>query len=217
MEAEFWHERWRNNRIGFHQNCVNPWLEKYWDSLGLDEGAHVFVPLCGKSRDMFWLLERSYRVTGVELSDVAVQAFFDESNLTPEIDSSGALKRWKFADLSIFSGDIFRLSAGDIGEVQGIYDRAALIAFPPEMRHRYAARITGLLSPGVKGLLVTLEYLAGEMEGPPFPVFEDEVRELFPDDWKIDVIERVDCLEANTRFKERGLTELTEIAYRLVY
>ena len=215
MEAEFWHERWRNNQIGFHQDYINPWLEKYWNSLNLEKGAHVFVPLCGKTRDMLWLMEQGYRVTGIEISEIAVETFFRESDLIPAIEETLDLKRWRYENLSIFSGDIFALRAADIGAVRGIYDRAALIAFPPEMRHRYAAHVSGLLSPGARGLLVSLEYPAGEMEGPPFAVFETEVCELFSQGWKIDVIESSDCLEENTKFRERGLSELREVVYRL--
>src|SRR3546814_8142059 len=83
MDPDFWQQRWRDNRIGFHRDGVLPLLEKHWPSLGLATGSRVFVPLCGKSLDMAWLAARGHRVLGVELSPLAVGQFFDENGLAP--------------------------------------------------------------------------------------------------------------------------------------
>lgn len=215
MEAEFWHERWRNNQIGFHQEHVNPWLEKYWSSLDLDENANVLVPLCGKSRDMLWLLSRGFRVTGVEISEIAVEAFFRESDLAPRVTVRDGHKTWECGSLKIISGDFFAVDQHALGPVTGLYDRASLIAFPPSMRQRYVSHLSSLVAPGTRGLLVTLEYPAGQMDGPPFAVNEAEVYQLFNGRWEIGLLERNDCLEDNEKFRERGLTALAELVYHL--
>ena len=90
MKAEFWLERWQRNEIGFHQGEINAHLQDYWDRVGLKEGGEVFVPLCGKSNDMLWLRAQGHRVLGVELSPLAVEAFFVENQLKPEVRSIGA-------------------------------------------------------------------------------------------------------------------------------
>ena len=73
MEASYWHERWGENRIAFHEKQANALLVEHFKRLELDAGARVFVPLCGKTLDIGWLLGRDLRVVGVELSELAVQ------------------------------------------------------------------------------------------------------------------------------------------------
>ena len=59
MELDFWLERWNNNQIGFHQPQVNPYLIYFYGEKGPSpeqrEKLKVFVPLCGKSKDLLWL------------------------------------------------------------------------------------------------------------------------------------------------------------------
>lgn len=215
MHTEFWHDCWRTNRIGFHQAEVNPLLRKYWQSLELPADAPVFVPLCGKSRDLLWLLEQGHRVTGAEISALAVEAFFAEAQLTPKIDHHLGIQRWRCGDLAIFCGDLFDLTTAHTGEVHGFYDRAALVALPTDLRQRYAKHIGQLLSSAAAGLLITMEYPPDEMAGPPFPVGEDEVRALFADQWLIHLSDRRDGLPSNERLRERGLSALSEAVYRL--
>ena len=83
VEASFWHQRWENDKIGFHLGQVNPYLVQYWPELGLHAGSRIFVPLCGKSLDLEWLLREGYQVTGIEISPRAIEAFFAE-NALPE-------------------------------------------------------------------------------------------------------------------------------------
>ena len=78
MDPAFWHSRWQEGRIGFHQDRPTPLLVEHWTSLGLAQGSRVFVPLCGKSLDMAWLASQGHRVLGVELSAMAVRAFYEE-------------------------------------------------------------------------------------------------------------------------------------------
>ncbi len=65
MDKQFWIEKWHANEIGFHQEDVNPYLQTWWDKLQINPGGTVFVPLCGKSRDMLWLLKQGYKVIGI--------------------------------------------------------------------------------------------------------------------------------------------------------
>ncbi len=85
MQHEFWHERWQQNQIGFHQQEVNPFLQGYWPSLKADPSDQVFVPLCGKSHDLLWLRAMGHHVVGVELSPLAVDSFFSENSLRANV------------------------------------------------------------------------------------------------------------------------------------
>jgi thiopurine S-methyltransferase len=216
MHEDFWQARWARNEIGFHANEVNPYLQRYWPDLAMPGGARVLVPLCGKSLDLAWLAAQSCRVVGVELAQKAVEDFFATHELQAQISQEGAFKVYRAGSLEIYCGDFFALTAQQLGVCQALYDRAALIALPAEMRARYVAHLRELLAPGCQGLLVTLDYPQAEMQGPPFALDEDEVRGLFQSGWQMRLVEARDVLGENVKFRQRGLTRLDERAYRLI-
>lgn len=213
MKASFWHKRWEQNRTGFHQDAVNGCLEAHWNQVGVSAGSCVLVPLCGKSLDMMWLQDQGHSVLGVELSPVAVQAFFEENGLEAQQREQGGFMRSEANGIALLCGDFFNLTVEDVKGVSGIYDRGALIALPPEMRERYAAHIANLFTGGVKALLIGIDYPQKEMNGPPFAVSEGEIRTLFGGAFEIKHLETQDVLADHQRFKDRGLTALTESAY----
>jgi thiopurine S-methyltransferase len=190
MHPEFWHQRWADNQIGFHQDAPTPLLLKHWQSLGVASGAQVFVPLAGKSLDMAWLASQGHRVLGVELSQLAVEQFFAEHDLRPDIRESRYGRHYSAGGIELICGDAFALDADALRECAGVFDRAALIALPPELRARYVSELYARLPSRCRGLLVTLEYPQEERAGPPFSVAEDEVIRLFCDGWEIARLER---------------------------
>lgn len=210
MEKNFWHERWQRQEIGFHQGEINPYLIRHWQELHLARGAQVFVPLCGKSRDMLWLREQGHPVLGVELSALAVQAFFEENGYRPSRASCGNLERYETDGIRILCGDIFDLKKDDMKEVGAVYDRASLVALPPEMRERYARHLLDILPPATQMLLLTFDYHQPEMPGPPFAVSVEEVEALYRGRAKISLLAQFDALGNNPRFRERGLSRLQE-------
>ena len=215
MDPDFWHERWQANQIGFHQNEINPYLAHYWPQLEIERGQRVFVPMCGKSMDMLWLLQQGYPVTGVEISQLAVKAFFTEHDIMPAVSRAGPFIRCTYEDLELLCGDFFALTKQDIGKVTVIYDRAALIALPDTMRRNYVAHLARLSSHRTRGLVITLDYNQKEMDGPPFSVPEKEVRQLFEGIFPVRRLCTIEVLEENPRFLEKGLTRLTEQVFRL--
>ena len=215
MDAEFWHRRWHDGQIGFHQERATPLLEQHWDALALPRGSRVFVPLAGKSLDMLWLAARGHRVLGVELSQLAVEQFFDENGLEPTIRDSPYGRHYQAGEIELVCGDAFALDAGVLADCAGVFDRAALIALPPELRERYAFELYAHLPGGCGGLLITLEYPQHEKSGPPFSVADAEVRALYGRDWTIEVLERCDILATQPGFVAEGVTALHTVAYRL--
>ena len=191
MDPDFWHNRWQEGRIGFHEGRVNRLLEAHVGALRLDRGDRVFVPLCGKAVDIPWLLSQGYRVSGVELSDIAVRELFDQMGVTPQVSEAGPHRRYAAEGLEIFAGDLFELDAGRIGAVDAVYDRAALVALPEEMRARYAAHLVAMTATAPQ-LVVTFDYDQSEMEGPPFAVTEAELRALYGDRFEITVLEEAE-------------------------
>lgn len=215
MDEDFWRSRWDQGQIGFHQEAVNPYLERYWARAAAPSGSRVFVPLCGKSKDMVWLAERGHSVVGVEIVRLAVEAFFTEQQLEPRRRSTGVFEVWEAGPYTLFCGDFFDITPVDVGGAGAVYDRASLIALPPELRQRYARHLLSLIAPGKNVLLVTMDYDQQEMSGPPFSVAEAEVRALYAGDCDVELLDSADVLADNPRFQERGLTRLDEKTYLL--
>lgn len=217
MDTDFWLSRWVEGQIGFHQDQINGYLIRQWAKTGpVPATDPVLVPLCGKSKDMLWLEEQGHRVLGVELSQLAIDEFFKENSLTPSQHETTHFTVTESKLISLWCGDFFALDKSDMRDITRVYDRASLIALPPEMRQQYAKHLSTLLDPGNHVLLVTMEYSQSEMNGPPFSVTEDEVNQLYEDDFDIQPLEAVDILKENPQFMERGLTGLTEKCYLMV-
>jgi len=187
MEIDFWLERWNNNQTEFHQQQVNPYLVYFYGEKGPSveqrEKLKVFVPLCGKSKDMLWLAQNGYKVFGVECSERAVKDFFEENALNYKHGRKDAHALYRSSNLpseiEVYQGDFFALQSDVLDDVTDIFDRASLIALPPEMRQQYVNKMVELQKPGVRTLLVTLTFDPAEMNGPPFSVTEEEVNELY--------------------------------------
>lgn len=212
MDPSFWHQRWAEGRIGFHQTTASPLLARHWPALDLPPGSRVFVPLCGKSLDMAWLAEQGHEVFGVELSALAVTQFFAERGLEPEVRESPAGTHYRAGPYELLCGDAFALGAELLADCAGVYDRAALIALPPDMRALYADTCWRRLPPHCRGLLITLEYPQAERAGPPFSVEAPEVQLLFGAEWSPALLERRDILDREPGF---GTSALTTCAWRL--
>lgn len=226
MDVDHWLERWKDNRIGFHQADINTHLQRFWPrvvSVPLSAAPSlVFVPLCGKSLDMIWLRDQGHDVLGIELSPIAVEDFFRENDLTPTItelsrpdDCHAPMRRFEAEGITVLEGDIFDLTAEDLAGVTQVFDRASLVALPLEMRARYVTHMQDILPPAIPTLLVTMEYDQSQMAGPPFAVHEEEVRTLYGARQQIRLVHTQDLLEESPRFAERGVTRLDEKVYLL--
>jgi thiopurine S-methyltransferase len=205
VKAQFWHERWESGQLGFHQSEVNPRLVQYWPRLSLAEDASVFVPLCGKSLDMHWIRSQGHPVIGIDLSPIAIKAFFDEAGIARAEEGRGELCRFSGSGFGLFSGDFFDLEASDLRSVRGVYDRGSLIALPPEMRERYAAKMIEILPEEARILLMTIEYDQSKMSGPPHSVTPSEVASLFGINFEIETLLTSELSDPGPHFKERGL------------
>ena len=215
MEEAFWQARWAQGQIGFHLQEVNPYLQQHWPSLSIALGSQVLVPLCGKSLDMAWLAGQGLRVLGVELAERAVEDFFAEQGLQPEVEQQGVLRLYRAAGVEIYCGDFFNVQAEHVAGCTALYDRAALIALPETMRARYVEHLAAILPGNCRGLLVSLEYAQEDMSGPPFSVSQAEIDARLSPYWQIELLARHDVLNENWRFLQRGLSSLHESIYRL--
>ncbi|MGA7157516.1 MAG: thiopurine S-methyltransferase [Acidobacteriaceae bacterium] len=209
MEEQFWQELWKKNEIAFHQPKANPLLVRHLPSLGLAAGARVFVPLCGKSLDLHWLLAQGFRVAGAELSQMAVEQLFDELGMRPQVTVAGALTRYAAPGITIFQGNIFELSAELVGAVDAVYDRAALVALPDPMRTQYAEHLM-VVTKSAPQLLICFEYDQTLLTPPPFSIGEAEVRQRYKEVYSVELLERVEV-----KGGLKGICPATEAAWAL--
>lgn len=188
MEVEFWHQKWERGEIGFHQAQANPLLVKYASQLNLVPGSRILLPLCGMTIDISWLLGQGFGIVGVELSQLAIERLFDALKLEPQINPVGNLLHYRAQDIDIFVGNFFDLSAEQLGRVDAIYDRAALVALPEAMRRQYASHLT-TLTEAAPQLLITFEYDQSQMTGPPFSVPQPEIERLYDTAYRSQLLE----------------------------
>lgn len=215
MEASDWLDRWEQNRIGFHQPGVSAYLQQYLPEIDLKPGATIFLPLCGKAHDIAWIALQGFQVVGVELSGIAVKAFFSEQGLSRQQSESGRFLLSKSGAISIYQGDYFDFPEEVLTECKLVYDRASLIAFAQSDRARYCEYMRSIIPPQTEILLITLEYDQSQMEGPPFAVPRNEVEELYQSHYQIEVLVQNDVLDERPRWREQGLSALTETVFRL--
>ena len=216
MKLDFWKQRWNENQTGFHLDQVNPYLVNHWNDFRITPGARVFVPLCGKSLDLAWLADQGHRVLGVECSELAVESFFNEQQIEfSKIDLENFTK-YTSNQVDILLGDYFDLDNSHLEDVGAVYDRASLVALPENMRGEYSIQLQSILPEGTGMLLVSLEYNQNLMEGPPFSVSSQEIRELYATSASIELIQQQDILPEQERFRQRGLDSLIESIYKII-
>jgi thiopurine S-methyltransferase len=193
MDGSFWQRKWERNEIAFHESDANPLLVSYFSDLRLQQGSRVFVPLCGKTLAIHWLLSQNYRVAGSELSSIAVEQLFSELGVEPKITVIDQVSRYSANKIDIFVGDIFNLSRGVLGPIDAIYDRAALVAFPEPLRDRYTEHLIKITHRAPQ-LLISYQYDQRLLDGPPFSVGPEEVARRYQESYELTLL-------ANTEVK----------------
>ncbi|WP_330925106.1 thiopurine S-methyltransferase [Candidatus Sororendozoicomonas aggregata] len=215
METAFWLDRWENQQIGFHQNTVNEHLKQHWQSIspGTD---NVLIPLCGKSLDILWLAEQSLAVTGIELSALAVDDFFAQSQCEYTVQTLPEYRLYQSQRIRIIQGDYFTLPPELTGKISSFYDRAALIAMPESMRVSYVEKLASLLPSYAQGLLITIEYPQHEFSNPPpFSINTHQVESLLSPYFSVERLSREDTLKNNKKFAGK-VSWLYESVYKLI-
>ena len=215
IDHTFWHQRWAQGRLGFHQKKVNSRLRKFWHVPDGLKGGKVLVPLCGKSLDMLWLVGEGHGVIGNEISALACRDFYSENRLAHTRTDDPPFVKFSGGGVELWCGDFFDLGAADLKDVPLVYDRASLIALPKPMRLDYAAHLAAILRPGAQIFLISMDYDERKMKGPPFSVPEEEVRHLFQNDFSLEIITQSSGPDIVGHLAERGLDTLNETVYRL--
>lgn len=191
MDANFWHQKWERNEIGFHRSTVNPLLINHFNVLNLAKNSRIFLPLCGKTLDIGWFLANNYRVVGVELSEMAIRQLFINLGIEPHVTENQGMWHYQAENIDIFVGNLFDLTAGMLDSVDAIYDRAALVALPKAMRTQYSAHLITITHVAPQ-LLICFEYDQALLEGPPFSISATEIKQHYAANYELQLLESVD-------------------------
>jgi thiopurine S-methyltransferase len=205
-----WLERWQVGRIGWHEADGNKSLRAHWGA----SARRVLVPLCGKSQDLLWLARAGNEVVGVELSEIAAQAFFEENNLAYS-RVEGEMPAYVAADglIAIYCGDYFEFALGDnVAEFDAYYDRGALVAVSPDSREAYVMHGRTLLGANAMKLIIAVEYNQSVANGPPFSIPAQSMEALWPELERVDAYDDMD--NCPPKFREAGLTEIVEAVWK---
>ncbi len=181
MDTHYWKGRWERGETGWHQEQFEPDLVDAWKDLS---PRRIFVPLCGKSVDMIWLKSQGHDVIGVEASARACRDFFEENGLHYTLYSGTPFNRWESPKITLLEGDFFALTPQILGAVDAVYDRAALIALPSELRKQYAKKMLELVFGGSSSfareiLQIILRREPADSNGPPFSLSQEELEGLY--------------------------------------
>jgi thiopurine S-methyltransferase len=189
MEADFWHNMWNNNKIGFHLSDTNKYLVNNYKALQLQKNDRIFLPLCGKTHDIKWLLDLGHKIVGVELSEVAIKDLFDSLDIHPTISVHDRFIHYHAKNIDIYVGDFFNLTKELLGNIDAVYDRAAIVALPELMRKEYAKHLKEITN-NQKQIVITLIYDQSKKNGPPFCVDDKNLFFLYEDSY---VIKQLEC------------------------
>jgi len=212
MDEKFWTACWETQEIGFHLPEVNPVLLAFWSQLSLDSSAKVLVPLCGKSLDLKWLVQQGCHVVGVELSQLAVDAFFSEQSIQPDVQTKEEFQLYTSKQLEVWCGNIFDIPDAQLETIQAVYDRGALVALPPDIRKTYMQKLLQGLQNKARWLLVTFEYNESLMQGPPFSVSQNEVQEYFRG-YDIRLVNKKEMIETMPKAQNQRLNSIHQCVY----
>ena len=195
MDQNYWIGRWQRGETTWHQEEVEPSLITYFSDL---EPTRVLVPFCGKSRDLSWLIAQRHEVIGVEVSELACQSYFQENGISYRQISQGSSTLYQGGNVSILNADFLTIERSHVGEIGAVYDRAALIALPSDMRMQYTQQMIRLVrscakSQGFKFLQIILERTPTDPQGPPFSVTQKELETLYGGFFDIRFLHREDA------------------------
>ncbi|MEE4292266.1 MAG: hypothetical protein V2J13_11015, partial [Cycloclasticus sp.] len=113
--------------------------------------------------------------------------------------------------IQIWNGNFFSIKQSWFPEAgYGVYDRAGFVAFPPQKRRLLAEKYNELWENETGILLHGFDYNQEEMNGPPFSVPADELKNHFQGKWRLTLLDEFSRLESLNKFRQKGLSKLME-------
>lgn len=211
MDFEFWNNCWARPTQPFHLTKPHHLLLEHFEHY-FSKQSSVLLPLCGKTHDLTFLAKHGVKAVGVEFNPDAVTTFFQDNQLDPEVTRYDNKKLFQVSNIDLWLADFFDLTSDELGQFRLIFDRAALIALPDDMRKNYAEHLKTFLASDGQLLIVTMDYEPDEMSGPPFFLDKQQLQQLFPTESIIE-LQRESILDSHPRWRELELSRLEEVLY----
>jgi thiopurine S-methyltransferase len=184
-DVETWDWLWKNGGTPWVTESVHPLLSEYIDQLTLGRAnCRTFVPLCGNTIDLKWLVEQGHRVVGLEVSETAILQFFERCGWEQEVKQLEGIENGKLytacdGRLQIYQCDMFAVSKDILGSFNCVWDRGSLGAISPDTRKGYVEIISSIVADDGRILLEVIEHEGtGNFHGPPYSLKEQDIANL---------------------------------------
>ncbi|ODN01095.1 Thiopurine S-methyltransferase [Orchesella cincta] len=201
FNVAYWKKRWEENQVGFHRNEINPYLlrqielvtgqkltaEPIGDTAQFVENSKKtwFVPLCGKTMDIPYLLSQGFRVFGLEAAKLAIEALDQEHSLCLTYNEETKLFTGADGLLQIYMGDLFDCPIEKFGPFDYVWDRGSFVALEYPFRSSYIEVMQRALKKpdgswyNFKYLMDSVQYDKSKFGGPPRSVDDEDIDKFF--------------------------------------
>lgn len=160
LDKEYWDKTYQTNRTGWDISYASTPIVEYIGQLE-NKKIKILIPGCGNAYEGIFLIENGFVNTFLlDISPTVLKNFKKEQGVFP--------------DDQIICGDFFNHE----GQYDLIIEQTFFCALNPELREKYAKKVSELLKPGGKLLGVLFETLFAA-EGPPFGGVKSEYLDIF--------------------------------------
>ena len=111
--------------------------------------------------------------------------------------------------------DGFNLNRKILGDIDAVFDRAALVALPQGLRRRYVMFLNALCQSKTSIFLISFTYDQSVMQGPPFSVDHNEIAALYSAEYNCQVLFD-EPVKISAHLQVKGLTFGSEQVYCLL-
>lgn len=214
MDKAYWLNRWETGNTRFNEPVPHRYLVKYFDELNLSPGDSIFVPLCGKSVDMVWMMRHKHPIIGVEISPIAINDFLAENEIQALKSQEDGFCVYRHNLGMLYQGDLFTFNPACLNEIKAVYDRGCFVALPPmSIRLQYIDWLKSTLQTGTRILFISIEHNNPSIAEPPFSVSDKELRQYFNKEFSVNLLRKEEAAEIKPHWQERGIKCLWESVY----
>ena len=173
--AGFWETQYRQGTTGWDLGGPTPAFVHLLSGPDPPVPGAMLVPGCGRGYDAILFAQHGFQVVGVDHAPSAVEA-------------ATRLALEEGVSCTFLEADLFTLPARYFETFDYVLEYTCFCAINPDRRSEYVQVVTDVLRPGGELLALFFPVLPPgyAVEGPPFPVSAQEVRNLFEGRFDID-------------------------------
>lgn len=229
LTLEFWDKRWVDGNSQWQENdgCELLWqnidsiMQKFFPTKKAED-LKVFIPLCGKAKDIYLFYKMGFTVVGIEFAPLPIKEFFDENEIAEVSTAKKPFTKSPDGRLILGEGDLFSFQAEGklpFPKYDIVWDRGSFVAINENDRERYAAFMKSLAGEGGIQIINIVEYDRAEYGGPPLASNQEELQNYYGADATIELLGRTDRLgedqEDRQVWIDQGLTRMTEALFTI--